>query len=390
MPCFLFRFSPSLCLLILLSLSTALSQKSWAQAEEFGGEIPPQENQCESPNVLLLLDRSGSMLDDDKWGQATQAISEVFVPYFDTLSFGLMTFPNFGACGVNEGTLAVPVGETDGINLNDVYSASTPNDEALTPLSEAIRIGHAELEMIQSPERRGYLILLTDGIETCAPEALEDSAPIASAQRAADAGFKTYVIGFGSLVRRSTLREMARVGGTEQERLVSDQSQLAETLQAIIDSATTEVCDRLDNDCDGYVDEGIDCEPACNSYTDECPCNNNLDCGAGETCEDQVCAPPPCNRICDNGYICQGDNCVPGNELNDNPTTGGMTTNPSGNNNFSDPASPQVPEASGMNNSAVTSSESSCEQNPPYSYFALLFCLTLLIKSRFFNIGPKS
>ena len=145
------------------------------------------------------------MLDDDKWGQATQAISDVFVPYFDTLSFGLMTFPNFGACGVDEGALAIPVGETDGVNLNDIYSASTPSDEALTPLSEAIRIGHAELEQIQSPERRGYLILLTDGIETCAPEALEDSAPITSAQNAANAGFKTYVIGFGSLVKRSTL-----------------------------------------------------------------------------------------------------------------------------------------------------------------------------------------
>ena len=72
---------------------------------------------------------------------------------------------------------------------------------------------------------------------------------------------------------------MARVGGTEQERLVSDQSQLAETLQSIIDSATTEICDRLDNDCDGYVDEGIDCEPTCNAYTEDCPCNNDLDCG---------------------------------------------------------------------------------------------------------------
>ena len=87
MPRFLFRFS--LWLFILLSLNTALSQNSWAQAEEFGGEIPPQESQCESPNVLLLLDRSGSMLDDDKWGQATQAITEVFVPYFDTLSLVL-------------------------------------------------------------------------------------------------------------------------------------------------------------------------------------------------------------------------------------------------------------------------------------------------------------
>ena len=351
----------------LLAACVLTPQRSFSQAEEFGGEMfggesPPEMSQCEAPDVLLLLDRSGSMLDDDKWGQATRAISDVFVSYFDVLRFGLMTFPTAGSCGVTEGDLAISIGETQNVNLDEIYSAAQPTDEALTPLWEAIRLGQLALEAVQVPQRRGYLILLTDGIETCAPEALEDSAPIASAQQAANAGIKTYVIGFGSLVRRSTLREMARVGGTEQERLVSDQSQLSETLTAIIESATTEVCDRLDNDCDGQVDEGLSCETSCNPEVNDCPCNNNLDCALGESCVEGLCESAPCDRLCDAGYVCYQERCIP--EGSD-PTTqapemsGGMVM-------FDSSPMPTTPSANPQpmteNQPAMTSS-GGCVQN---------------------------
>lgn len=345
----------------ILAISIYLPQLCFSQTEEFGGETPPEMSQCEAPDVLLLLDRSGSMLDDDKWGQATRAISDVFVTYFDTLRFGMITFPTTGSCGVEEGDLAIPIGETQMVTLDEIYNTAQPTDEALTPLSEAIRLGHQALEAVQEPQRRGYLILLTDGIETCAPEALEDSAPIASAQQAANAGFKTYVIGFGSLVRRSTLREIARVGGTDQEKLVSDQTQLSETLTAIIESATTEICDRLDNDCDGQVDEGLNCEISCNPEFNDCPCNNDLDCTFGETCVGGLCKPAPCDRLCDAGYICYQDRCIlEGSDPTSQPAemSGGMI--------ILDPtpmqSTPMVPGSSTPNNETTMESGSSCIQ----------------------------
>ena len=372
-------------LLIIGSLSRAYAQEE----ESFAGERPPEEETtCETPDVLLLLDRSGSMLDDDKWGQATNAVTEVFVPYFDTLRFGLMTFPTSGSCGVTDNDLAISIGEANASRLDEVYASSTPTDEALTPLSEAIRIGHLALQEAQVPNRRGYMILLTDGIETCAPAALEDSAPIASAREAADQGFNTYVIGFGSLVRRNTLREMARVGGTERERLVSDQSQLVDTLTEIIDSATTERCDRLDNDCDGRVDEGIDCEPSCNAAFEDCPCDNNLDCALGELCEEGLCAAAPCSALCDTGYICFEDQCILANEAG--PNGGGSTPPPSGSQGgqFGDSTPSTQPmgqtPAEGNGESMTTSSES-CQSQGERSSLGLI---SLLLIGGFLALGP--
>jgi hypothetical protein len=375
------RFYAVACLILTY---TFMPQVGFSQAEEFGGEIPPEESQCEAPDVLLLLDRSGSMLDDDKWGQATRALSDVFVPYFDTLRFGLMTFPTSGSCGVTEGDLAIPIGEAQNANLDVIYTASQPTDEALTPLSEAIRLGHLALEEVREPQRRGFLILLTDGIETCAPEALEDSAPIAAAQRAANAGFKTYVIGFGSLVRRNTLRDMARVGGTEYERLASDQTQLSETLTAIIESTTTEICDRLDNDCDGRVDEGLSCESICNPEVTECPCNNNLDCRLGEMCVEGLCEPAPCDRLCDAGYVCYQEMCIlEGTDPTMQPSemTGGMISfNPNDMPQNNQP----LPTNTSMNNGQTVSTGGGCNQRAitHIEWLMLMLMVSLISMSR--------
>ena len=317
------RTLSALGILSVLCLSLFVSS-AWGQEEEFvtGGEPTIDDSRCETPDVLLLLDRSGSMLDDMKWEQATTAVSEVFAPYFDVLRFGLLPFPTEGSCGVIETPLAIPIGEAEGADLDAIYQSVLPVDIALTPLADTISAGKRALDAVREPNRRGFIIMLTDGIETCAPVEVENTAPVDAARLAADAGYTVYVVGFGSRVRRNVLNEMALVGGSERSRLVSDQASLETTLAEIVDSATTEICDLLDNDCDGRIDEGVDCAPPCYPEIEECPCTNSLECNSGERCEAGQCAPIPCELACDQGYICRNEECV---SIRDRAPAGGET-----------------------------------------------------------------
>lgn len=340
--------------LLIMALLTLSVDSAWAQDEELpmGGTPTIDDSRCETPDVLVLLDRSGSMLNDMKWEQATSAVSEAFSPYFNVLRFGLLTFPTEGSCGVIETPLAIPIGEAEGADLDAIYESVLPVDIALTPLAESINAGKRALDAVKVPDRRGFIILLTDGIETCAPEALEDTAPVEAARAAADAGYTVYVIGFGSLVRRSVLNEMALVGGSERSRLVSDQASLEIALEEMVTSATTERCDLLDNDCDGRIDEGAGCEAPCYPEVEECPCTNNRECNLGEACEEGSCAPIPCQQICDEGYICRDEACIAVSRPPAGGDTAGSSAAGTGSPNFAGQMAP--PAGTGASSGGTT------------------------------------
>jgi hypothetical protein len=112
------------------------------------------------------------------------------------------------------------------------------------------------------------VILLTDGKETCAgnpvtaAQSLMGSGQISDGSVATKA-FRTYVIGFGAQGSDSydptTLNNIAMAGGTQQFYPAANEQQLSSVLNQIIADAQppVEVCNGMDDDCDGNSDEGI-------------------------------------------------------------------------------------------------------------------------------------
>ena len=63
---------------------------------------------CEEPNVMVLLDYSGSMRDNGKWTTAVSAVNQLTNIFGSTMRIGLTLFPFGGDCSVNGSNTVFP------------------------------------------------------------------------------------------------------------------------------------------------------------------------------------------------------------------------------------------------------------------------------------------
>lgn len=181
-----------------------------------GGELYSADSV--PPNVLIVLDRSGSMNSSlgnnqgTKWQVARSAIAQVVADYGDQVFFGLMLYPGFNqACnqGMNCGPGAVFIDPgpgtaqeiTDFVNGANTCSYGTPTAETLEAL-----LDYPGLEDLERPN---YILLITDGQSSCA-----NPVPVVTSLRDEDPEIKTFVVGFGNGVDPGELEDMAEAGGT--------------------------------------------------------------------------------------------------------------------------------------------------------------------------------
>jgi hypothetical protein len=166
--------------------------------------------------VLIVLDRSGSMLDEidgrTKWEIALEAIAAVLAARGDGIRFGLMVYPGLDQscdsgmdCGDGMFAIEPAEGTADAINGflagASTCSFGTPTAEALTQV-----IDYAPLA---DTTRGNYVLLITDGQSTC-----EDPLPIATMLAAESPPVQTFVVGFGDGVDPDELNGLATNGGT--------------------------------------------------------------------------------------------------------------------------------------------------------------------------------
>ncbi len=163
------------------------------------------------PNVLIVLDRSGSMGDPvssgspSKWDIATGALGTLLANYGDKVNWGLALYEGASQCA--PGTVVVDTGAMTSGAINTALGNNSPGGR--TPIGDTLDalLGYSGLA---DATRENYILLLTDGTETCngdgetAVTNLINQTP----------SVKTFVVGFGGAVDGTALNNMAQNGGT--------------------------------------------------------------------------------------------------------------------------------------------------------------------------------
>lgn len=212
----------------------------------------------ESPSVLILLDRSGSMYAPplDRWTPAVAAVNQVVASHSDTVAFGLGLFAADYACGT--GTVRVAPGVDTASSIADQLSG----DPAVvtgggTPTASMLNRARMYFTTRQA-ETPAYVVLVTDGAPNCNPlqsgrttclctftdcentptpwlGCLDDQNTIAAVAALAAAGIPTWVIGYDTPELSDVLDAMAVAGDTGRSTYipVEDQATLASALDGI-------------------------------------------------------------------------------------------------------------------------------------------------------------
>jgi hypothetical protein len=215
------------------------------------------------PDMLILLDASGSMNDDatnttcnggcgasSKWAAATAAINTVVAETEGSINWGLKMFADADAsCGVGNG-VAVTVGAANAAAVAAAITGRTSANGGVangsrTPTRLAENAATAYLLGLPDMSPK-YVLLVTDGLPNCIPggadPAADDSAGAVAAVTAAQtAGIPTMVVGVATsgLPVEDTLNAMAAAGGYPRAGSPSyypadSSAELASALRAIV------------------------------------------------------------------------------------------------------------------------------------------------------------
>lgn len=193
------------------------------------------------PNVMIVLDRSGSMgksvpgAGKSRWQVAQEALNQLFASYSNTIGFGLVMFSACNGAGCSPGKISNPIGS---------YTTDIQKTVAATPLCNSGKnetviggtlnglIGEVSLQVADRPN---VIVLVTDGADNCGGGGAK-----AAAQLLAQAvSVKTYVVGFSGDVNASELTSIAKAAGTAPYFQAENGTQLQSALSQIATGVAT-------------------------------------------------------------------------------------------------------------------------------------------------------
>jgi hypothetical protein len=126
---------------------------------------------AEAPNIYFVLDRSGSMTEDNKWGQVRQTVAQIVRGLGPRANFGATLFPGFDdsqACAAAVAAMPIspgdPPGATDGPTTKKLLTVTQSPPSGGTPTAEALR---GVLPLLRAAKGKTFVILATDGGPNC-------------------------------------------------------------------------------------------------------------------------------------------------------------------------------------------------------------------------------
>jgi hypothetical protein len=190
------------------------------------------------PDMLIVLDRSGSMNPDnnddatDRWGGSRDALIDVTEAFDHQVRFGLMTFPGVAAGGGGDsqcapGKLDVPIGLNTGPSI--ATTLGSMQAEGRTPTAAALEAALPIVATSVGPDEVAgakYVLLVTDGDPNCGSNTggrggggrddVARMATIRAIEALTAAGVKTFVVGYQTAGTDfvDQLDRMAAAGGT--------------------------------------------------------------------------------------------------------------------------------------------------------------------------------
>jgi hypothetical protein len=202
------------------------------------------------PNVMLLVDRSGSMNDTLDCGQSScptkwrqlLALGSYLQAVKERARLGLAYFPSrrMSGCSV-ESSVEIPLSEAPDIDVQILGSLQSTSPGGNTPAAAALdEVG--ETGRLDATDRANVVVLLTDGRPNCAcggDIVCESDAAVAAVEALAlrDPPVKVYVVGFGASLRDvagETLAKMAEAGGTARAAEGQPKYYQADTVEELV------------------------------------------------------------------------------------------------------------------------------------------------------------